>query len=125
MQLIVLQYVHAGDPEAARPVEFQQHVPWLRSVGTPLGPLRLTLPLRRGVLRYADDRRCVDMAVGACDFFIGAVGACSVLQTVCIEKRELKCAGVGGDSNVPLGFVGTENLMMVAMADWMLAKSFG
>jgi glutaredoxin len=34
--------------------------------------------------------------------------------------RELKCACVGGNSNVPLGFVSlTENLMMVAMAIWM------
>ena len=37
-----------------------------------------------------------------------------------IYKRELKCACVGGGSNVPLGFVSlTENLMMVAMAIWM------
>ena len=37
--------------------------------------------------------------------------------TVYIDKRELKCACVGGDSNVPLGFISlTENLMMIAMA---------
>jgi hypothetical protein len=54
--------------------------------------------------------------------FIGAVGAVSVFKAVYIDKRELKCACVGGDSNVPLGFVSlTENLMMVAMAVWMLA----
>lgn len=35
----------------------------------------------------------------------------------------LKCAYVGGSSNAPLGFVSlTENLMMVAMAVWMLVK---
>lgn len=55
--------------------------------------------------------------------FIGVVGAISVFKAVYIDKRELKCACVGGDSNVPLGFVSlTENLMMVAMAVWMLLK---
>lgn len=54
---------------------------------------------------------------------IGSVGAASVFKAVYIDRRELKCACVGGDSNVPLGFISlTENLMMVAMAVWMLAK---
>jgi glutaredoxin len=52
--------------------------------------------------------------------FIGTIGAVSVFKAVYIDKRELKCACVGGSSNVPLGFVSlTENLMMVAMAVWM------
>jgi hypothetical protein len=52
--------------------------------------------------------------------FIGTVGAVSVFKAVYIDKRELKCACVGGSSNVPLGFISlTENLMMVAMAVWM------
>ena len=52
---------------------------------------------------------------------IGTIGAVSVFKAVYIDKRELKCACVGGDSNVPLGFISlTENLMMVAMAIWML-----
>ncbi|WP_277740808.1 MauE/DoxX family redox-associated membrane protein, partial [Herminiimonas fonticola] len=55
--------------------------------------------------------------------FIGIVGAASVFKAVYIDKRELKCACVGGDSNVPLGFVSlTENLMMVGMAIWMVLK---
>jgi len=54
--------------------------------------------------------------------FIGGVGAWSVFKAVYLEKRELKCACVGGDTNVPLGFVSlTENLMMVGMASWMAA----
>ncbi|OAH45946.1 glutaredoxin [Sphingobium yanoikuyae] len=54
--------------------------------------------------------------------FIGGIGAISVFKAVYIEKRELKCACVGGSSNVPLGFVSlTENVMMLAMALWMLA----
>ena len=52
--------------------------------------------------------------------FIGTVGAVSVFKAVYVDKRELKCACVGGSSNVPLGFVSlTENLMMIAMALWM------
>ncbi|MBA2483875.1 MAG: glutaredoxin, partial [Nitrosomonas sp.] len=55
--------------------------------------------------------------------FIGTVGAFSVLKAVYIDKRELKCACVGGNSNVPLGFVSlTENLMMMGMGIWMLIK---
>jgi glutaredoxin len=54
--------------------------------------------------------------------FIGTVGAVSVFKAVYIDRRELKCACVGGSSNVPLGFVSlTENLMMIAMAVWMAA----
>ena len=55
---------------------------------------------------------------------IGTIGAVSVFKAVYIDKRELKCACVGGDSNVPLGFVSlTENLFMIGMALWMLAKA--
>lgn len=58
--------------------------------------------------------------------FIGTVGAVSVFKAVYIDRRELKCACVGGSSNVPLGFVSlTENLMMVAMAVWMALGVFG
>ncbi len=55
--------------------------------------------------------------------FIGTIGAASVFKAVYVDKRELKCACVGGDSNVPLGFISlTENLFMIGMAFWMLAK---
>ncbi|MFA8443921.1 MauE/DoxX family redox-associated membrane protein [Yoonia sp.] len=53
--------------------------------------------------------------------FIATVGAISVFKAVYIDKRELKCACVGGNSNVPLGFVSlSENLMMMGMAIVML-----
>jgi glutaredoxin len=56
---------------------------------------------------------------------IGTIGAISVFKAVYIDKREIKCACVGGNSNVPLGFISlTENLMMIAMGLWMLAKPF-
>lgn len=55
--------------------------------------------------------------------FIGTVGAVSVFKAVYIDKRELKCACVGGNSNVPLGFISlTENIMMLVMAIWMFSK---
>jgi uncharacterized membrane protein YphA (DoxX/SURF4 family) len=54
---------------------------------------------------------------------VASIGAISVFKAVYIDKRELKCACVGGDSKVPLGFVSlTENLMMIGMAVWMLSK---
>ena len=52
--------------------------------------------------------------------FIGTIGAASVFKAVYIDKRELKCACVGGGSSVPLGFISlTENLMMIVMGLWM------
>ena len=54
---------------------------------------------------------------------IGGIGAVSVFYAVYVQNRELKCACVGGDSKVPLGFVSlTENVMMFAMGIWMLVK---
>ncbi len=81
------------------------------------------------VYPYAEGAAGVLMAAGALTWLsvpvalvIGTIGAVSVFKAVYIDKRELKCACVGGDSNVPLGFISlTENLMMVAMALWMIA----
>lgn len=54
--------------------------------------------------------------------FIGAIGGLSVFKAVYIDRRELKCACVGGDSKVPLGFVSlTENVFMIFAGIWMLA----
>ncbi len=77
---------------------------------------------------FAEGLAGVLMVAGVLDWlsipvalFIGTIGAVSVFKAVYIDKREIKCACVGGDSNVPLGFVSlTENIMMVAMALWML-----
>ena len=53
-----------------------------------------------------------------------SIGAFSVFKAVYVEKRDLKCACVGGDSSVPLGFISlTENLMMMAMAIWMMVQA--
>lgn len=77
---------------------------------------------------YAEGLAGVLMAAGVLTWlsvpialFIGVIGAVSVIKAVYVDGRELKCACVGGDSNVPLGFLSlTENVMMVVMAVWMV-----
>ena len=76
-----------------------------------------------GVLMVAGALNWLSVPVA---LFIGTVGAVSVFKAVYIDRRELKCACVGGSSNVPLGFVSlTENLMMIAMGLWMVRHLFG
>ena len=78
--------------------------------------------LLAGVLMVAGALMWLSIPVA---LFIGTIGAVSVFKAVYVDRRELKCACVGGSSNVPLGFVSlTENLMMVAMAVWMLLRHF-
>ena len=58
----------------------------------------------------------LDPLVSATALFIGGAGAASVIKAVYIDRRELRCACVGGNSNVPLGFISlTENVMMLVM----------
>jgi glutaredoxin len=76
------------------------------------------LELLAGVLMVAGALTWLSVPVA---LFIGTIGAVSVFKAVYVDKREIKCACVGGASKVPLGFVSlTENLMMVAMAVWMV-----
>ena len=71
-----------------------------------------------GVLMVAGVLTEVSVAIALC---IGTIGAVSVFKAVYIDRRELKCACVGGSSNVPLGFVSLiENLGMIAMGIGML-----
>ena len=73
-----------------------------------------------GVLMAAHALDCLSIPLA---LFIGTVGAISVFYAVYVQKRELKCACVGGSGRVPLGFVSlTENLMMIAMAVWMAVR---
>lgn len=73
-----------------------------------------------GVLMAAGVWRWLSVPVA---LVIGGIGAVSVVKAVYVDRRELKCACVGGDSNVPLGFLSlTENVMMVAMALWMMVR---
>ena len=76
-----------------------------------------------GILMVAHALPIVSVPIS---LFIGTIGAVSVFKAVYIDKRELKCACVGGSSNVPLGFVSlTENLFMIGMGLWMGAKALG
>ncbi|MCA1196432.1 glutaredoxin [Sphingomonas sp. R647] len=86
----------------------------------PYGRIYPFAELAAGVLMVAGTMMWLSVPIA---LFIGTIGAVSVFYAVYIERRELKCACVGGDSKVPLGFVSlTENVMMVAMAVWMVAK---
>jgi glutaredoxin len=83
----------------------------------PYGYIYPYAELTAGLLMFAGVLSFISIPLA---LFIGGIGAWSVFKAVYIEKRELKCACVGGDTNVPLGFVSlTENLMMVGMAVWM------
>jgi glutaredoxin len=74
-----------------------------------------------GVLMIADVSTLV---VAPAVLVASTVGAISVFKAVYLERRDVNCACVGGGSRVPLGSVSlTENLMMIAMAVWMLAGS--
>lgn len=85
----------------------------------PYASLYPFLEFGAGVLMSAHALDWLSIPVAA---FIGSIGAVSVIYAVYVQKREIKCACVGGSSRVPLGFVSlTENLAMVAMAGWMLA----
>lgn len=91
---------------AQRWVSYARLYPWLEGLA--------------GVLMIAGALHWLSIPIA---LFIGILGAVSVFYAVYIQKRELKCACVGGNSNVPLGFVSmTENVMMVGMALWMLGK---
>ncbi|WP_089413680.1 MULTISPECIES: glutaredoxin family protein [Sphingomonas] len=73
-----------------------------------------------GVLMIAGVAKWLSVPIA---LFIGGIGAVSVVKAVYIDRRELKCACVGGSSNVPLGFLSlTENLMMIGMAVWMVVS---
>jgi glutaredoxin len=92
---------------AQRWVPYARLYPWLEGLA--------------GVLMIAGVLHWLSIPIA---LFIGGIGAASVYYAVYIQKRDLKCACVGGNSNVPLGFVSlTENLMMVGMALWMVSKS--
>lgn len=87
-------------------------------------------PLYGRIYPFAEAGAGILMIAGICHglsivimLFIGTLGALSVFKTVFIDRRKLICACVGGNSKVPLGFVSLiENVMMVAMAMWMLNR---
>jgi glutaredoxin len=83
-------------------------------------------PFAEGLARVLMGAHARDWLSVPLALVLGGVGAVSVFKAVYIDRRELKCACVGGASKVPLGFVSlTENLMMVAMAAWMALPWLG
>ncbi|MGR3320631.1 MAG: MauE/DoxX family redox-associated membrane protein [Pseudooceanicola sp.] len=86
----------------------------------PYGYLYPFLETGAGVLMIAGVLGYVSAPVA---LFIGSIGAWSVFRAVYIEKRELNCACMGGDSDTPLGALSlTENLMMAGMGAAMLVR---
>lgn len=60
--------------------------------------------------------------IGGMAMVMGLEGAISVIQAVYIDKLDLNCACVGGNSRTPLGLVSVlENVAMVAMGLLMLS----
>lgn len=89
-------------------------------------PYAYVYPFAEGLAGLLMLARAADWLSVPVALFIGSVGAVSVFHAVYVQKRDIKCACVGGSSRVPLGFVSlTENVMMVAMALWMLLGHLG
>lgn len=89
-------------------------------------PYAYVYPFAEGLAGALMTARALDWLSIPLALVIGGIGAVSVFKAVYVDRRALKCACVGGASNVPLGFVSlTENLFMIAMALWMLARPMG
>lgn len=57
--------------------------------------------------------------------FIGFFGAVSIIKAIYIDQRDLNCACVGGNTNVPLGFVSfSENAVMFLMGLWVVGAHY-
>jgi glutaredoxin len=83
-------------------------------------PYAYVYPFAEGLAGVLMLARTLDWVSVPVALFIGSVGAVSVFYAVYVQKRDIKCACVGGSSRVPLGVVSLiENVMMVAMALWM------
>jgi len=62
------------------------------------------------------------MLAGSVSALVGIVGIISVYKAVYIDKKDLNCACVGGNSNVPLGAVSfSENAIMAIMGLYLLS----
>ena len=121
-------YLHLNGPLGTSKVDgpraLYHYVSKLRPACPAVGQIQLHLSLRGGWGWPDDDSGRANLDFRSSSFFLASIGAVSVFKAVYVDRRDLKCACVGGDSNVPLGFVSlTENLMMVGMAIWMITKT--
>ena len=65
------------------------------------------------------------VVTGIGSLLIGSSGAISVFKAVYIDKLELNCACVGGNSKAPLGVVSfSENAIMIMMGIVILSSPF-
>ena len=63
----------------------------------------------------------VPIATGSLSLFVGLIGGISIIKAVYIDKTDLNCACIGGNTNVPLGIISfTENAMMAGMGLWVI-----
>ncbi|MDY6784097.1 MAG: glutaredoxin [Cyanobacteriota bacterium] len=66
------------------------------------------------------------LVTGAGSLLIGSIGAISVFKAVYIDKMDLNCACVGGNSKAPLGVVSfTENAIMALMGAFLIFNAVG
>ena len=76
-----------------------------------MAPLCLIYPFAEGLADVLMLARAFDWLSIPVALFIGGVGAASVFYAVYLQKREIKCACVGGNSRVPIGVISlTETL---------------
>ncbi len=86
-------------------------------------PYGAIYPYAEGLAGVLMTAHVLDIIAVPVALLIGTIGAVSVFKAVYIDRREIRCACVGGDSTVPLGFVSlAENVLMIAMAVWMMVK---
>lgn len=65
------------------------------------------------------------VVTGIGSLLLGTSGAVSVVKAVYIDKLELNCACVGGNSKAPLGTISfLENAIMIGMGAFLLFSSF-
>jgi glutaredoxin len=82
-------------------------------------------PILEGLVGVAMVAGIQTIAVPLVSITIGSIGAISVVKAVYIEKRDLHCACVGGDSKVPLGFISlSENMLMVVAGVLMIVDMY-
>ena len=64
------------------------------------------------------------LATGIGSLAVGLSGGASVVKAVYIDKKDLNCACIGGNSKAPLGIVSfVENAMMVVMGAMLIGMA--
>jgi len=89
-------------------------------------PYAKTFPFLELLLGLGFISGVAPIATGVGSLLLGTSGAVSVFKAVYIDKLELNCACIGGNSKAPLGTISfLENAIMVGMGAFLLLSSFG